>query len=277
MFLDYFYGIFILLVGLCVGSFLNVCIYRLPKNESIIKPRSFCPKCKVPIKWYDNIPLLGYILLLGKCRNCGEKISLRYPLVEFITGALFLTLYIILGPSVGLIKYLFLFCLLIVVSFIDIDYHAIPAYLCLVGIAGGLVFSLGTSVKLFNQGVVDINAMPIIFSFRGLIFGLGFTYLFKFFGDAFVDFYLNIRKKESIEGERESLGLGDVDFMGMVGVFLGVKGALLVFFIAPFFAVIYSIIALIFKKSHLIPYLPYLSLATVVVYFWGNRILSFLF
>ncbi len=277
MFLSYAYGIFILLLGLCVGSFLNVCIYRLPKNESIIKPRSFCPKCKVPVKWYDNIPLVGYILLSGKCRDCGEKISLRYPVVELITGAVFLTLYIVLGPSLGLAKYLFLFCLLIVVSFIDIDYHAIPAYLCLIGIIGGLVFSLGVSIKLFNQGIFDIKAMPIVFSLRGLIFGLGFTYLFKFFGDAFVDFYLNIRKKESIEGERESLGLGDVDFMGMVGVFLGVKGALLVFFIAPFFAVIYSIIAFIFKKSHLIPYLPYLSLATIVVYFWGNKILSFLF
>ena len=98
-----------------------------------------------------------------------------------------------------------------------------------------------------------------------------------FFGDIGIDFYLKLRKQESIEGERESLGLGDVDFMGMVGVFLGIKAAVLVFFIAPFIALLYSIFALIFKKSHLIPYLPYLSLATVITFFWGNKILSFIF
>jgi len=113
--------------------------------------------------------------------------------------------------------------------------------------------------------------------FIGLLFGLGFTYLFKLFGDVFIILLLYLRKKESIEGERESLGLGDIDFMGMVGAFLGIQGVLLVFFIAPFFAVFYSIFALIFKKSHLIPYLPYLSLATVVVFFWGRNIWSFIF
>jgi prepilin signal peptidase PulO-like enzyme (type II secretory pathway) len=111
-------------------------------------------------------------------------------------------------------------------------------------------------------------------SLRGLIFGLGFTYLFKFFGDILLNIYLSVRKKESIEGEKESLGLGDVDFMGVIGVFLGIKAVVMVFFLAPFFALVYSLFSLIVKKSHLIPYLPYLSLAAITVFFWGNHILK---
>lgn len=274
--LDVVFNIFVVLAGFCVGSFLNVCIYRLPKGKSAIFPRSFCPKCNTPIKWYDNIPLLSYIILKCKCRNCREKISLRYPIVELVTGVLFLVLYLQVGLSWIFVKYIFFFSILVLVSFIDIEYHAIPAYLCVAGIGVGLAFSLPASMHLFKNGVFDLFKLPVVTAFKGLLFGLGFTYLFKLFGDVFIDFYLTLRKKDSIEGERESLGLGDVDFMGMVGVFLGMKGVVLTFFLAPFFAIIYSIFALIFKKSHLIPYLPYLSLAALVAFFWGNKILSFI-
>ena len=270
--------------GACIGSFLNVCIYRLPKDKSIVAPRSSCRNCKAFIKWYDNIPVLSYILLRGRCRNCQERISLRYPLVELITAILFLALYVKFGFSIDLLKYCFLFSLLILVSFIDIDYHAIPGQLCFFGIIFGLAISIWTSLKFFKSGGFDPKTLPIIRSGVGLLFGFGFTYMFKFFGDIGIDIYLNLRKKESIEGERESMGLGDVDFMGMVGVYLGISSAmlwegavavLLVFFLAPFFAMVYSIFALVFKKSHLIPYLPYLSLATLAIFFWGEKILSF--
>jgi len=269
--------ILLFIFGSCAGSFLNVCIYRMPKEKSIVFPGSFCPKCKVPIKWYDNIPLLSYLFLRGRCRNCGKKISLKYPVVELITAVFFVVFYLEFGFSIELLKYIFLFSLLTVVSFIDIEYHAIPAHLCFLGIVGGLLFSLEPTLRLLKSGVFDLRALPLYAAFKGLLFGLGFTYLFKFFGDIFIDFYLKLRKKESIEGERESLGLGDVDFMGMMGVFLGVKSVVLVFFIAPFLALGYSIFAIVFKKSHLIPYLPYLSLATVVTFFWRDRILSFIF
>jgi leader peptidase (prepilin peptidase)/N-methyltransferase len=171
-------------------------------------------------------------------------------------------------------KYVFFFSLLTIVSFIDIDYHAIPAYICFTGILIGLVFSLVRSYSYLKAGILDFHHWPIWVSLQGLIMGFGFTYLFKFFGDIFISLYLALRKKESIEGEKESLGLGDVDFMGMVGVFLGAKQVIFVFFLAPFFALAYSVFALIFKKSHLIPYLPYLSLATLVVFFWGEKILN---
>jgi len=278
--------IFIFIFGSCVGSFLNVCIYRLPKEKSLVFPGSFCPKCETPIKWYDNVPILSFFLLRGRCRKCREKISLRYPLVELITATLFLVLYLKLGFTVELAKYLFLFSLLVVVSFIDIDYHAIPVHLCFIGIIVGLLFSFPPTLKLFKAGVFDLEALPFYRALRGLFFGFGFTYAFKFFGDIGIDFYLKLRKQESIEGERESLGLGDVDFMGMVGVFLGIHSpvlgfivwdVVLVFFLAPFIALAYTIFAVIFKKSHLIPYLPYLSLATVAAFFWGDKILNFIF
>jgi len=278
--------IFILVFGSCVGSFLNVCIHRLPKEKSLVFPGSFCPKCKTPIKWYDNVPVLSYLFLRGRCRECSEKISIRYPLVELITAAFFLILYLKLGLTAELAKYIFLFSLLVVVSFIDIDYHAIPVHLCFIGIIVGLLFSFWPTLELFKSGVFDLEDLPFYRALKGLLFGFGFTYAFKFFGDVGLDFYLKLRKQKSIEGEKESLGLGDVDFMGMVGVFLGISSpvlgfivwdVVLVFFIAPFIALLYSIFVIIFKKSHLIPYLPYLSLATVVTFFWRDRILSLIF
>ncbi|MFA5271623.1 MAG: prepilin peptidase [Candidatus Omnitrophota bacterium] len=267
--------IFVFVFGTIVGSFLNVCIHRMPKDMSIVKPRSFCPHCKTPIHSYDNIPLVSYLILGGRCRKCKEKISFRYPLVELITGIFFLVLYFHLGFSLSLTKYLFFFSLLIVVSFIDIDYHAIPAYLCFIGILVGLALDFVITINLLKSGSLnDPTQMPIYISLKALIFGLGFTYLFKFFGDIFINMYLAFRKKESIEGEKESLGLGDVDFMGLVGVYLGMKAVIVVFFLAPFFALAYSFVGMFFKKSHLIPYLPYLSLAAMVFFFWGNQILK---
>jgi len=198
-------------------------------------------------------------------------------LVELLTALSFLILYSKFGFSLDFFAYVFLFCTLIVVSFIDIKYHAIPVYLCILGIAVGLMYKSILSISFFKSGVYDLERMPVLAAAKGLIFGLGFTYFFKLFGDVFIHFYLQARKKESIEGEKESLGLGDVDFMGMVGVFLGIKGVIFVFFLAPFIAVIYSIYAFIFKKSHLIPYLPYLSLAVVIAFFWQDKILSFFF
>ncbi len=270
-------SIFAFIFGSCIGSFLNVCIHRLPKDQSIVKPRSYCPKCAKPIKWYDNVPIISYIVLRARCRNCRDKISIRYPIIELLTALSFLVLYNQLGLSFEFAKYIFLFCLLITVSFIDIDYHAIPVHLCFIGIVVGLAFAVIPTLNMIEKGVFNLDSLPLVVAFRNLIFAFGFTYLFKFFGDILLDFYLKFRKKESIEGETESLGLGDVDFMGMVGVFLGLKSAVLVFFIAPFLAVIYSLIALIFKKSHLIPYLPYLSLAAIIVYFWGDKILALVF
>lgn len=276
--LESVYLLFVFVFGTVTGSFLNVCIYRLPKEKSIIKPRSFCPLCKKTVKWYDNIPILSFIFLGGKCRGCKGRIAVRYPIVELMTGLVFLGLYFKFGLSWEFAKFAFFFCLLEVVSFIDIDYHAIPAYLCTLGIGLGLALSLWESYGLLAaNGISEFSEWPIYQAFVGLFIGLGFTYFFKLFGDIFIALLLHLRRQDSIEGEKESLGLGDVDFMGMAGVFLGWKQAILIFFVAPFLALIYTIFALIFKRSHLIPYLPYLSLAALIVFLWGEKILRFIF
>ncbi len=267
----------VILIGLCVGSFLNVCIYRLPKEMSIIKPASHCPSCNKKIAIYDNIPVLSYIILLGKCRNCRERIAIHYPIVEILTAVLFAMIYSQFNFTIDFFMFMFFFCILIMVAFIDLKYHAIPAYLCFIGLIVGLVVQLIKSFWMVNNYMGNVRHLPIVWSFKGMIVGFGLTYLFKFFGDMFVSLYLQITKKDSIEGEQESLGLGDVDFMGMVGVFMGIQGAVLVFFMAPFLALAYAIFAIIFKKSHLIPYLPYLSLAAIIAFFWGNQIINYLF
>jgi len=265
-------------IGLCIGSFLNVCIYRLPKDRSIVSPPSHCPQCKKPIVWYDNIPLISFLILRAKCRHCQMRIPFRYFVVELLTGLLFVFFYSQFGLTLVFFKCVFFFSLLVLVSFVDIDHHAIPAYFCFLGIIAGLAFSAYESVPfvrafLRSDAPPSIQQIPLYRTFVGLLFGLGFTYFFKFAGDMFLTMYLSLRKKESIEGEKESLGLGDVDFMGMVGVFFGIKFALITFFVAPFIALIYTVFALLFKKSHLIPYLPYLSLAALVTFLWGDKIL----
>lgn len=266
----------VFIFGGCVGSFLNVCIYRLPRDLSIVMPPSFCPHCKTPISWFDNIPILSYLVLRGRSRCCRKRISIRYPLVELITAVLFVFLFIYLGSFFSLVflKYAFLFSFLVVVSVIDIDYHAIPAYLCFLGIIVGLGFSVYETIVAFRHGYVE--NLAIVAAFKNLLFALGFAYFFKLLGDVGLGAYLSLRRKDSIEGEREALGLGDVDFLGLVGVFLGFKAAVLTFFIAPFIALFYTIFALLFKRSHLIPYLPYLSVAAFIAFLWGNDILFFL-
>ncbi len=269
------YRSLVFIFGLCLGSFLNVCIYRLPLKLSIVRPGSFCPQCKTPIRWYENIPLFSYLFLRGRCRTCQARISLRYPVVEFLTAFVCSVLFSRYGLSPEFYKLVFFFSLIIVLSFIDIDYHAVPMNLLITGIAGGLLFSLyETALVLQNSAWTDWLSLPLGRAFSGMIVAMGFTYMFKLFADAGLTAYLSWRKKESIEGETESLGLGDVDFLGMVGVFLGWKAAILTFFIAPFCALGYTLFALLFRKSHVLPYVPYLGAATAIVFFWGEKILN---
>ena len=121
-----FIQVYALIIGLSVGSFLNVIIYRLPNKKSIVRPRSRCTNCRFQISWYDNIPLISYITLLGKCRNCKEKISIRYPLIELICGLMTLMLLSIYGPSWEFIVFVLLCYMLIAITFIDVDYFIIP-------------------------------------------------------------------------------------------------------------------------------------------------------
>lgn len=262
--------VFIFIFGSLVGSFLNVCIYRMPREESIVKPRSYCPQCKKPIRGYDNIPFLSYILLRGKCRFCRQPISPGYFLIELITAAAFLLFYLKYGPGFNFIVYTVFACLLIVATFVDIAHRIIPDEVSLGGIVIGLIFSL---LRPYLAPAAYYR-LPIWDSLLGVLAGAGIIF---FTGKIFDLFYFKLLKKGPVDGETESMGGGDVKLLGMIGAFLGWQAALLTFFLAPFFGAVLGIANLILKKQHTIPYGPFLSLAALISLFWGPAILRLLF
>lgn len=263
-------AIFVFLFGLLLGSFANVCIYRLPKEKSVIRPRSYCPNCNKTIAWFDNIPVLSFITLKGRCRNCKQKISLRYPLVELITAVLFLLLFLKFGFSINFFSYSLLSLGLIIATFIDFEYRIIPFEITVTEIILGVILSL-VFPRMHNSSA---HLIGLLKSCLGLLAGGGIIYLTGFIFDLV---YFRLLKKPPIEGETESMGGGDVMLMAMAGAFLGWQRVLLVFFLAPFFGAVVGIYSLISKKTHLIAYGPYLSLATIIVIFFYQYITRFLF
>ena len=245
-------GAFVFIFGLAVGSFLNVCIYRLPLKKSIVFPPSHCPKCGNKIKAYDNIPVLSYILLRRKCRFCKEQISLIYPAVELLSGLIFLSLFFWYGLSWEFASRLFLFTSLVVIFFIDLKHQLIPDVITLPGIAIGLAFSILSKSPSFLDSLI------------GIISGGGLFYLVALAGD-------KIFKKESMGG-------GDIKLAAMLGAFLGWQKILLVFFLASFLGALAGIIFLILspklRENRLIPFGPFLAIATAICIFFGNRLVE---
>ncbi|MEW5758781.1 MAG: prepilin peptidase [Candidatus Omnitrophota bacterium] len=249
-------GLFVFIFGLIVGSFLNVCIYRMPREISPAKGRSFCPHCKKQIAWYDNIPLFSYIVLLGKCRSCKAKISIQYFIVELIAGGLFLLTYFYFGITLNFFIYLILLSGLIISTFIDIEHRIIPDEISIGGVVVGFLIAL---ILAFIKKTPFI----ILDSFLGIIIGGGVIYLTGMLGDFLF--------------KKESMGGGDVKLLAAIGAFLGWKKALLSFFIAPVFGAIIGIVVLIKYKDHYIPYGPFLSIGAIIALFWGDKLLRLLF
>ena len=263
--------IFVFIIGSAIGSFLNVCIHRMPLGESIVWPRSHCPKCGKRIPGYDNIPFLSYWLLLGKCRFCKEKISLRYPLVELLTALMFVALFSRYSLSYDFFFYALFTCSLIIATFVDIKHRIIPDEVSVGGIIIGFLLS---AIKGFNLTPLAFNAKPMLGSLLGIIAGGGIIYSTGFLFDLI---YFKILKRPSIQGETESMGGGDVKLLAMIGAFLGWEKALLTFFLAPFFGATVGIINLIVKKDHTIPYGPFLSLGAVLSMLWADKIIGLVF
>lgn len=257
--------------GSVAGSFLNVCIHRMPLGESVVWPRSHCPKCKKKIPGYDNIPFISYILLGGRCRFCKERISFKYFIVEFLTAAMFVVLFSSYGLSYDFFFYMVLVCALIVATFIDIKHRIIPDEISLGGIIVGFVLN---SIRGFRLEPLSFDFKPMFDSFLGIIAGGGIIWLTGF---VFNLVYFKMLKKPAIQGETESMGGGDVKLLAAVGAFLGWQKALLTFFIAPFFGAVIGVINLLAKKDHTIPYGPFLSLAAIISIFWANKIISMIF
>ena len=270
-------GIGVFIVGTVVGSFLNVCIYRIPWEKSVIWPGSRCPMCSNPIAVRDNVPVLGWLALRGECRNCGAPISMRYPLVELLVGLLFLAAYyvdVVLGPrgrfgyEIGwplltLSYHAILVALLVAATFIDYDLFIIPDAITVTGMFAGI--TLGT---LFPQvrpepAFARTPAGGFVVGLLGLAVGAGLTQFVRVAGSAAL--------------RREAMGFGDVTLMGMIGAFLGWQVAVLTFFSGAFFGLAHAFWKLVvyFKKwvrgqklstaDRELPFGPYLSMGAVAL------------
>lgn len=210
-----------LLFGLVIGSFLNVCVYRLPQDLSVVRPRSYCPACTHPIAWYDNLPLLSYALLGGRCRHCKAAIPVRYPLVELMTGALFFLFVWRLGPTLAAGKFCLLSALLVGLTFSDLEARILPDEFTLGGTAAGLIFawfvSINDDIAQVLLWMAGLHGNSHWVSLAEAALGAIIPGLFLWFGGWL---YFKLR-------HREGLGLGDVKLVAMVGAFLGLHGALL--------------------------------------------------
>ncbi len=211
-----------LVFGLLIGSFLNVCIHRWPRGRSVVKPRSHCVRCRKTIAWYDNIPVLSYVILGGRCRHCGRRISLRYPTVELITGLLFFFFVWTLGPSAVALKMCVFTALLVALIFSDLEKRILPDELTLGGILIGFAFAFFVRVPdqtasallwLAGLGEFSDRTRSLIEAACGAIVPAAFLW-------SGGRIYERIR-------HREGLGLGDVKLIAMVGSFLGLQGSLL--------------------------------------------------
>lgn len=246
--------VFIFVFGAAIGSFLNVCIFRLPDHHSLVKPSSQCPYCHHPVRFYDNIPLISYLILKGKCRDCGQKISWRYPLVEFITGVLALLLF---GKFYLTLKFLVFFiftAVLIVITFIDLDHQIIPDVLTLPGIP---VF--------FLLAVFVVKEISWVEAVVGLIIGGGVL--------------LAIAFAYELITKREGMGGGDIKLLAMIGGFLGWKSLIFILLFSSLLGAVVGVFAMVIKKQDMkyaIPFGPFLSMAAVAYLFWGDAFIRFL-
>jgi len=236
--------------GAMIGSFLNVCISRLPKGESIVYPGSHCPKCGKPIRFYDNIPVISFILLRGRCRSCRTPISFQYPLVEAVTALASLTLFARFGASLSYLVYFSFVASLIVVTVIDLYHQIIPDVISLPGIAVGLLSAtVNPFLSFFDSFLGALLGGGSLFVIAGL-----YQWLFK----------------------REGMGGGDVKLLAMIGAFLGWKAVVLTILLGSFAGSVIGIGIILLKGRdfrYAIPFGPFLSLGAVLSLFYGEALL----
>lgn len=268
--------IYVLVFGLLVGSFLSVCIYRIPRGSGYaelhednpeFKPlavnspkRSFCPHCHTQLQWFENLPVISWVFQLGACRHCGASVSARYPAVELLSTIFALGSFVTFGLTpTGLLVYLFC-AALIVISFIDYDYYIIPDCLSLVGtVAGIIVACLNWWLKIFTWPVVADPTESAL----GILLGAGFLYLVA-------ELYFRLRK---IEG----LGLGDVKLLAMVGAFFGPLCALYTIFLGAMIGTVCGVLLIVLagrSTKHYLPFGPYLAVGTVAYIFFQQDLIT---
>jgi leader peptidase (prepilin peptidase)/N-methyltransferase len=265
--------VFVGLFGLIFGSFLNVCIYRLPRNESVVLPSSHCPHCQHPIRWYDNVPLLSYLLLRGRCRDCRARISPLYPTVEALTAIVFVLTFREYGLSAEAVKFVLLGMLLILLTFTDLLERQIPHAVTIPGIGLGLLFSLFVPVDdrpiswLLRRWDIylDGTAASVAGSVAGALLGGG---LFYAVGEAF--YYVGGKQKEY-------LGFGDVMLMLMLGTFLGVPLTLLTILLGSLGGSIVALAVIAFRpgfRGYAWPYGSFLGIAGIFAILFGAPLMD---
>ncbi len=251
------------LAGLIIGSFLNVCIFRLPRDLSVVRPsRSFCPSCEKTIAWYDNIPLLSYVLLRGRCRHCSERISARYPIVEGLTAAAFAGAVAMLGPTPQALKLCLFSAIMIALVITDFETLILPDELTLGGLALGLLLAWFIPIRhgLAQLFVRDVRAASLVEAIAAAGISAGALALLRFV-------YEKVR-------HREGMGLGDVKLVAMIGAFFGVQGVLMTLMAGSILgAVIGVAFVLIARKdaaTYELPYGSFIGIAAIAVAFLGN-------
>jgi len=254
--LIFFYSSLIFILGSCLGSFANVCIYRFPKNKQIISGRSFCPKCKKIIKWYDNLPLISFFILNKKCRSCNKVISPRYFIVELITGIIFLLIYLSFNNLSTIIFLSILSLILIIIFFIDLENFIIPDVLNFTIIALALIKNF---LPDFNTNFIHEINQSII----GGIIGYLSIWLIIFL-------YKTIKKIDA-------MGLGDAKLMAGIGLLFGWQSIPFVLFVSSVLGLIFVVPSLIKKQKNMrseIPFGPFIIIACFVYFLFGNYLYS---
>lgn len=245
-----FADVFFALVGLCVGSFLNVCIHRLPRKASVVRPGSRCPQCGYALRWSDNVPLLSYAALRGRCRSCAQPISIRYPAIEAVTGAVFLIHWWVFGATPLLPVRLLFACALIVLFMIDLEHQILPDVITLPGIVAGLALSC-----VLPPG-------PLM-SVLGVLLGGGLLW-------AIAEAWLRIRKVDA-------MGFGDVKMLAMVGAWLGVKMVIVTFILSSMIGGVVGLVLVGSRRADMATRVPFgtmLAFAALVASLYGERLLA---
>lgn len=250
----YIFIIYIFLIGIVFGSFFNVCIFRIPNKQSILNPQSYCYNCNTMIRYLDLIPILSWIFLKGKCRYCGQKISLRYPLIELLTGILFVMTYNVYGLNFVTINYLVLISLLIIITFIDIDHYIIPDRIIIFGSIFALLF------KLMNQVISTKDSI-----IGGIVCGGGMFILINLI---------------ELVVKKEAMGGGDIKLFFMIGLFVGLKLGLLTILMSIYVGAAYGIVTIVYSKikkqeyNPMIPYGPFISVGAFIAVLRGTNIIN---
>ena len=249
-------NLIVFLIGLVFGSFLNVLIHRLPLSISLFKPLgSACPHCSYEIKWFENIPVLSYLFLKGKCSNCSESISKTYPLVEIITAIVTLVIYLNFIPNWEMLAIVALFYTLIVLSFIDLKYREVPDYLLIIVVALTIVVGDLINLLIFTGGL--------------LLLELAITFYIQ-------NIKAKITKNKELETQR-ALGEGDMPIAGVIGGLLGIQLGISAIFLAALLALLPAIYNLFSKKEIETAFIPFLSLGLFISLFSGFNLFSLLY